>query len=77
MVAPLRYEASAEQSPATARLNPTTGELLAGRWATNGGFAANLTVFDRALAPDRSLLETHVDLTIVDGAIAFRRQAAK
>lgn len=41
------------------------------------GKPANLTVFDRALAPDRSLLETHVDLTIVDGAIAFRRQVAK
>ena len=41
------------------------------------GKPANLTVFDRALAADRSLLETHVDLTIVDGAIAFRRQAAK
>jgi outer membrane protein len=35
-----------EQSPATARINPTTGELVAGRWATNGGFATGLTVFD-------------------------------
>jgi outer membrane protein len=35
-----------EQSPATARINPATGELVAGRWATNGGIAANLTVFD-------------------------------
>lgn len=35
-----------EQSPATARLNPATGELVAGRWATNGGFAAGVTVFD-------------------------------
>ncbi len=41
------------------------------------GKPANLTVFDRALAADRSLLETQVDLTIVDGAVAFRRQAAK
>jgi len=35
-----------EQSPATARLNPATGEIIAGRWATNGGFSANFTVFD-------------------------------
>jgi outer membrane protein len=35
-----------QQSPATARINPQTGELLAGRWATNGGFAAGVTVFD-------------------------------
>jgi outer membrane protein len=35
-----------EQSPATARINPATGELVAGRWATNGGVTANLTVFD-------------------------------
>jgi outer membrane protein len=35
-----------EQSPATARLNPATGELVAGRWATNGGVNASLTVFD-------------------------------
>lgn len=35
-----------EQSPATARLNPATGELVAGRWATNGGIAASVTVFD-------------------------------
>jgi outer membrane protein len=35
-----------EQSPATARINPATGELVAGRWATNGGVSANFTVFD-------------------------------
>lgn len=35
-----------EQSPATARINNATGELVAGRWATNGGVAAGLTVFD-------------------------------
>jgi outer membrane protein len=35
-----------EQSPATARINPATGELVAGRWATNGGVSAGLTVFD-------------------------------
>ncbi len=37
------------------------------------GKPANLTVFDRALAPDRTLLETQVALTIVDGGIAYRR----
>ena len=41
------------------------------------GKPANLTVFDRALAADRSLLETRVELTIVDGGIAYRRQAAR
>jgi outer membrane protein len=35
-----------EQSPATARLNPATGELVSGRWATNGGVTANVTLFD-------------------------------
>jgi predicted amidohydrolase YtcJ len=37
------------------------------------GRDADLTVFDRALAPDRSLLETRVDFTIVAGEIVFRR----
>lgn len=35
-----------EQSPATARLNPSTGELIAGRWATNAGITANVNLFD-------------------------------
>jgi len=51
------------------------------REATHGtievGKPANLTVFDRALAADRSLLETQVELTIVDGAIAYQRQAGR
>lgn len=37
------------------------------------GRAADLTVFDRALAADQGLLATHVDLTIVDGEIVFLR----
>lgn len=35
-----------EQSPATARVNPTTGEIVAGRWATNAGFNASVDLFD-------------------------------
>ncbi len=42
----------------------TRGKLAA-------GFAADLTIFDRALAPDSSLLQTKVAWTIVDGAIAY------
>jgi hypothetical protein len=37
------------------------------------GFVADLTVFDRALAPDRSLLSTHADLVIVGGRVAHDR----
>ncbi|APR74989.1 Hypothetical protein A7982_00335 [Minicystis rosea] len=39
------------------------------------GFVADLTVFDRALAPDRSLLDTHAALVIVGGRIAYDRSA--
>ena len=39
------------------------------------GMLADVTVFDRALAADRTLLDTHADLTIVGGAIAFDRGA--
>jgi len=38
------------------------------------GFVADLTVFDRALAADRSLLETRADLVIVGGRIAVERK---
>ncbi|MBA3463592.1 MAG: amidohydrolase [Deltaproteobacteria bacterium] len=41
------------------------------------GRAADLTIFDRALAPDRTLLDTHVDYTVVDGQVVFQRQAAR
>lgn len=37
---------STQQSPATARVNPQTGELVAGRWAGNAGFNASLDLFD-------------------------------
>jgi len=37
------------------------------------GMVADLTVFDRALRGDRSLLETAVDYTIVGGEVVFER----
>jgi hypothetical protein len=37
------------------------------------GFVADLTVLDRALTPDRGLLEARADLTIVGGKIVFER----
>jgi outer membrane protein len=37
---------STEQSPATSRVNPITGELVTGRWATTGGFNASVDLFD-------------------------------
>ncbi len=60
----------------------TSGAAYAeGAEATRGmiavGRAADLTIFDRALAADRSLLETRVDYTIVDGHVVFDRQVAK
>ncbi len=39
------------------------------------GRTADVTVFDRALAADHTLLETHADYTIVDGQIRFQRGA--
>lgn len=60
----------------------TSGAAYAeGAEATRGmiaiGRAADVTIFDRALAADRSLLETRVDYTIVDGHVVFDRQVAK
>jgi predicted amidohydrolase YtcJ len=37
------------------------------------GFVADLTVFDRALAPDRGLLEAKADLVVLGGKIARER----
>lgn len=37
---------NAQQSPVTPRINPTTGELVTGRWALSEGFGANITIFD-------------------------------
>ncbi len=37
------------------------------------GMVADLTVFDRPLQADRSLLETRVDLTVVGGVVVFER----
>jgi predicted amidohydrolase YtcJ len=45
----------------------TRGVLAVGR-------RADLTVFDGALAADRSLLERRVDYTIVDGEIVYQRE---
>lgn len=60
----------------------TSGAAYAeGAEATRGviavGRAGDLTVFDRALAPDRTLLDTHVAVTVVDGEVVFQRQAAR
>lgn len=38
------------------------------------GFVADLTVFDRALAPDRSLLAAKADLVLVGGRVAHERR---
>ncbi len=37
------------------------------------GFVADVTVFERALAPDASLLDTGVTMTVVGGEIVFER----
>jgi len=47
----------------------TRGVIAAGRHA-------DFTVFSGALAPDRSLLDLHVDYTIVDGEIVYQREQA-
>jgi hypothetical protein len=46
------------------------------RGAAAPGFVADLTVFDRPLAADRSLLATHADLVIVGGRVVYDRGAA-
>ena len=38
------------------------------------GFVADLTIFDRPLAPDISLLQTDIDMTVVGGAVKFERE---
>ncbi len=58
----------------------TTGAAYAeGAEATRGmiaiGRAADLTIYDRPLAPDTTLLETRVDFTIVEGDVVFERAA--
>jgi predicted amidohydrolase YtcJ len=50
----------------------TFGEAHHGALAP--GYVADVSVFDRALAPDRSLLATRADLTIVGGRIVFERR---
>jgi hypothetical protein len=56
----------------------TAGAAYAGfadreRGVVKEGMVADLTVFDRALRGDRSLLETGVDYTIVGGEVVFER----
>jgi predicted amidohydrolase YtcJ len=58
----------------------TSGAAYAeGAEATRGvvavGRDADLTVFDQALAPDKTLLTAPVKLTIVEGKVAYRRPA--
>ena len=60
----------------------TTGAAYAeGHEDTRGviavGRPADLTIFDRVLAPDRTLLDTHVEYTLVEGDVVFQRQAAR
>ena len=38
------------------------------------GYAADMTVYDRVLTGDESLLQTQIDLTVVGGRIVFERQ---
>jgi hypothetical protein len=40
------------------------------------GRHADLTVYSGTLAPDQSLLDLHVDYTIVDGEIVYQREQA-
>jgi len=60
----------------------TSGAAYAeGAEATRGVLAvgrhADLTVFSGKLAPDRSLLDLHVDYTIVDGEIVYQREQSR
>jgi predicted amidohydrolase YtcJ len=59
----------------------TSGAAYAeGAEATRGVIAvgkdADLTVYDRALTPDRQLLATEIALTVVEGEVEYRRGAA-
>jgi len=51
------------------RAEDTRGVIAVGRHA-------DLTVYGGALAPDRSLIDLHVDYTIVDGEIVYQREQA-
>jgi len=60
----------------------TSGAAYAeGAEATRGVLAvgrhADLTVFSGKLAPDHSLLDLHVDYTIVDGEIVYQREQSR
>ncbi len=49
------------------------GFVEAHRGRLAAGFVADVTVFDRPLAPDRTLLDTRADLTIVGGEVVYER----
>jgi predicted amidohydrolase YtcJ len=60
----------------------TAAPAIAGFVETNRGWVvpgmvADLTVFDRPLVADRTLLDTSVDLTIVGGEVVFDRGTAR
>jgi predicted amidohydrolase YtcJ len=44
------------------------------RGVLQAGFIADLTIYDRALAADSSLLKTSIDMTVVGGAVKFERE---
>jgi predicted amidohydrolase YtcJ len=52
------------------------GFVEASRGRIEVGMVADLTVLDRTIAADRTLLDTQVDLTIVGGRIVFEREGA-
>lgn len=52
----------------TAKASATTRVIAVGR-------AADLTIYDRPLVADRTLLETRIDYTIVEGDVVFDRLA--
>ena len=44
------------------------------RGILRSGYVADLTIFDRELAADRSLLQTEIDMTLLGGAVTFERE---
>ncbi len=44
------------------------------RGILQAGYVADLTIYDRALAADQSLLKTTIDMTVVGGAVKFERE---
>ena len=44
------------------------------RGILQAGYVADLTIYDRSLAADSSLLKTKIDMTVVGGAVKFERE---